>query len=122
MSEPQGIELDYGWWATLQWHGPWLGARLHPQQENPLHGHGLIERLWTTASEWGAHDMVIDMHEVTFLPSILMGELVRLHKRLATHNGRLRICGLSHECTEALHACRLDQVLPTYGSLEEALH
>ena len=115
------IELDFGWRATLDPQDRWLCVRLHPENTNLSPGHGLIERLWETVDSRGAHNVVLEMNDVTFLPSSLMGELVRLHKRLATHNGRLRLSGLRSECAEALHVCRLDRVLPTFRATEDAL-
>ena len=121
MSDVQTIELDFGWRATLDHQGLWLCAKLHPSGEMPTPGHGLIEKLWNEIEKRSAKDVVLEMDDVAFFPSSLMGELVRLHKRLATHMGRLRVCGLRHECAEALHICRLDLVLPTYPTRYEAL-
>jgi anti-anti-sigma factor len=115
------IELDFGWRATLDQQERWLCVQLHPESNNLSPGHGLIERLWKAIQNRGALSVVLEMDDVTFLPSSLMGELVRLHKRLATHNGRLRLSGLRHEWAEALHTCRLDRVLPTFDNRAEAL-
>jgi hypothetical protein len=35
--------------------------------------------------------------------------------------GALRLCGLSDECIQALHICRLDQALPHFPTREEAV-
>ena len=121
MSDTQTIDIDYGWWATLEPHGPWLCVRLHPAQDDPAPGPGLIERLWGAIRERDADEVVLEMDDVAFLPSSLMCELVRLHKRLASHDGRLRITGLRPPCAEALRLCRLDQVLPTYPGRQEAV-
>ena len=115
------IALDHGWRATLFQHGDWVCARLHPSDDQSLGDHGLIEKLWKEIDRRGTHNAVIEMQEVSFLPSSLMGELVRLHKRLATHSGHLRLAALRHNCAEALHTCRLDTVLPVYASSEDAL-
>ncbi len=119
--DSETIELDFSWRATIEQQGQWLCVRLHPESTNLSPGHGLIERLWETILSREAHNVVLEMDDVTFLPSSLMGELVRLHKRLATHRGRLRLSGLRHECAEALHMCRLDQVLPAFSNRTDAL-
>ena len=56
------------------------------------------------------------MDSVDVLPSRLMGQLVTLQKRVLQRQGALRLCGLSDECAEALHFCRLDQALPNYDT------
>ncbi|MGL4511751.1 MAG: STAS domain-containing protein [Lacipirellulaceae bacterium] len=113
------IELDGGWRATFQPGGDWLSVRLHPAGPFPA-SHTLLERLWGEIDARGARHVVVDMAEVSFLPSLLMGELVRLHKRLATHGGRLRLCSLHEHPREALAVVGLDRVLPAFVTLAEA--
>lgn len=115
MSDPVTIEIDYGWRATLEPHDPWLCVRLHPAQDEPAPGDGLIERLWRAIDDRHQRDVVLQKEDVGFLLSSLMGELVRLHKRLATQAGWLRLSGLLQACDEALRTCRLHEVLPIYA-------
>jgi anti-anti-sigma factor len=113
------LELDGGWRASARPVNGWLVVRFHPA--GPLStGHTLIEHLWDAVQSRSATQVVIDMAEVAFLPSLLMGELVRLHKRLASHGGRLRLCSLQQHPSEALRVVGLDRVLPAFASPEEA--
>lgn len=113
------IDLDGGWRATAEGAGDWLVARLHPGGALST-GHTLIERLWDAVQSREASQVAIDMAEVEFLPSLLMGEFVRLHKRLASHGGRLRLCSLQQHPREALGMVGLDRVLPVFASVAEA--
>jgi anti-anti-sigma regulatory factor len=61
------------------------------------------------------------MDELKTIPSRLMGQLVTLQKRVLQRQGALRLCGLSDQCAEAIHFCRLDQALPNYDSREDAM-
>ena len=100
--------------------GPdWLFVRLRPDRE---HLDGIADRLWTLLNQQFIHRLVLEMDEVEFLPSLLMGQLVMLHKRVLQHEGALRLCGLSPQCSEALHLCRLDQALPHFDCREDAIH
>lgn len=118
MSVKTTIDLPDGWRATLETQGTWLSTRLHP---NPAGQWGLAEGLWQAIQERSAKQVLLEMDEIDFFSSALMGELVRLHKRIAVAGGRLRACGLRSHPREAMHMLRLDELLPIYESRETAL-
>ena len=99
--------------------GPdWLFVRLHPDYQ---HLDDIADRLWSLLNQHLIHRLVLEMNEVDFLPSLLIGQLVMLQKRVLQHDGTLRLCGLSPACIEALHLCRLDQALPNFECREAAV-
>jgi anti-anti-sigma factor len=100
--------------------GPdWLIVQLCPPDE-PYDN--MADRLWAVLNQHFVYRLVLEMDYVDFLPSQLIGQLVMLHKRVLKHGGALRLCGLSSECQEALHICRLDQALPNFPTRAEAVH
>ena len=100
--------------------GPdWLFVRLRPDHDQL---DGIADRLWKLLNQQFIHRLVLEMDEVDFLPSLLMGQLVMLHKRVLQHDGALRLCGLTPQCAEALHLCRLDQALPHFDCRADAVH
>lgn len=100
--------------------GPdWLFVRLRP---NYAHLDDIADRLWSLLTKHFIHRLVLEMDEVEFLPSQLIGQLIMLQKRVLQHDGALRLCGLSPDCADALHICRLDQALPNFESREDAVH
>ncbi len=99
--------------------GPdWLFVRLRPD-ESQLDR--VADRLWSLMNQQFVHRMVLEMDEVEFLPSRLIGQLIMLQKRVLQHEGALRLCGLSQQCADALHLCRLDQALPHFDCREDAV-
>ena len=99
--------------------GPgWLFVRLHPDHEQM---NALADRLWTLMNKHFIHRLVLEMDEVVFLPSQLIGQLVMLQKRVLQHEGSLRLCGLSPSCVDALHVCRLGQAMPNFACREDAV-
>ncbi len=99
--------------------GPdWLFVRIRPDEHRL---DDLADRLWTLLNKHFIYRLVLEMDEVDFLPSLLMGQLVVLHKRVLQHEGALRLCGLSPSCTDALHFCRLDRALPSFRCREDAV-
>jgi anti-anti-sigma regulatory factor len=99
--------------------GPdWLFVRLRPDAD---HLDNVANRLWSLLDKHFIYRLVLEMDEVEMLPSLLIGQLIMLHKRILYHDGALRLCGLSRPCAEALHFCRLDQALPSFECRADAV-
>jgi anti-anti-sigma factor len=99
--------------------GPdWLFVRFRPDHE-PLDR--VAEQLWALLNQHFVYRLVLEMDEVDFLPSVLMGQLVMLQKRVLQHDGALRLCGLTPSCAEALHFCRLDHTLAHFETRADAV-
>ena len=122
MSDFQTLPLEYDWQATFSHDGPWCIVRLHPGPRPFGDVVGLVGPLWAELDSRWATLVVIEMDEIEFLSSSLMGELVRLYKRIAQREGALRLCGLRAPCIEALRVCRLDEVLHSAPTREVAIH
>lgn len=106
-------------WGVDVKRGPdWLFLKLRPGTDNVG---DMASRLWSLADRHFIYRLVLEMDEVEMLPSRLMGELVMLQKRILQRDGALRLCGLTPQCAEALHFCRLDQALPNYDNREDAV-
>lgn len=99
--------------------GPdWLFVRLHPGEQQDH----LADQIWTLLNQHFIYRLVLEMDEVEFFPSLLMGQLVMLHKRVLQHDGALRLCGLTPQCQAAIHLCRLDNALPNFESRSDAVY
>ena len=99
--------------------GPdWLIVRVRVE---PHEAAGFADRIWALMEKHFIYRLVLEMDEVEFMPSVLMGQLVMLQKRLLQHEGALRLSGLRPTCEEALHFCRLDHTLSHFDSCVEAV-
>ena len=99
--------------------GPdWLFVRMHSQLD---HMDDVADRLWELMNKHFIHRMVLEMDEVLYFPSLLIGQLVMLQKRVMQDGGALRLCGLTPDCADALHICRLDQALPHFETRADAV-
>jgi anti-anti-sigma factor len=114
-------QLAGDWWATFGTFEGWLVVRLHPPGEVFTETLGLAEAIWDEIARTPYRRVAMEMNDVAFLPSSLMGVGVRLHKRLSMEGGELRIVGLRPACRDAWHACRLNMVLPIYDDLLAAV-
>ena len=81
----------------------------------------VADRLWALLNKHFVYRLVLEMDEVEFMPSVLMGQLVMLQKRVLQHGGALRLSGLSPTCEEALHFCRLDHTLAHFKTRADAV-
>jgi anti-anti-sigma factor len=79
------------------------------------------EQVWSLLEQQFTHRLVLEMGEVDRLDSELIGQLVWLYKRIHTHDGMMRICGLSPLAQEVLETCRLGGHFPHYDSREDAV-
>ena len=122
MSDSLTVDLDYDWRATFSHEGPWCIVHLHPSDQPFGDVIGLVKPLWEELERRWATLVVVEMDEVQFLGSSMMGELVRLYKRIAQRQGAMRLCGLREECRDALHVCRLDEVLHSAPTRDMAIH
>lgn len=115
------LEIAPGWQMDVDRGPDWLFIRLHAPRgsngEPPL-----AEALWETISQHFIYRVVLEVNELDLLYSHLVGQLVLLHKRLSTHEGVLRLAGLSDANQHVLQACRLDGRFPQYQNRTDAVH
>jgi anti-anti-sigma factor len=105
-----------GWKLQVERGPDWLFIRPQPPHGREHLEVELADGLWQTMEEHMTHRLVLDMTDVNLLRSWLIGQLVNLHKRIATHDGMLRLCNLSKENQETLHVCQLHNQFPTYDN------
>jgi anti-anti-sigma factor len=115
------LELVQGPVVSVDRGPDWLFLRLSVPSDAPCDFQHVAEQLWSIAQQHFTYRLVVELDELSVLPSCLVGQFVQLHKRVANHNGVLRLCGLSPRNREVLHTSRLETCLPHYGNREEAV-
>jgi len=71
--------------------------------------------------EGGQRDLLIDLEEVEFLSSSMLGKLIRLLKRAAQSDGRVRLCSIRPSIREVFEITQLHKVFEIYPDADEAL-
>jgi len=116
------LELAQEWTLDIDRGPDWLFIRPRPSQEGGTKGEvPLAEMIWQKLEQCFCYRVVLELDGVTFLRSWMIGELVRLHKRVTTHGGMLRVCGLNSEAVAVLGICRLNDRLPNYRNRTDAV-
>jgi anti-anti-sigma factor len=103
-----------GWELDVERGPDWLLIRPRLLSKDAEAAPPLAEQIWGLLEQHMTHRLVLELDQLNFLGSYLIGQLVWLHKRICTQGGLMRICGLSPANREVLHICRLDDRFPDY--------
>src|SRR5262245_48503481 len=115
------LELAPEWTTEIDRGPDWLFVRLLPPHHGDTDEIALAEMIWQKLEQCFCYRVVLELDEVTFLRSWMVGELVRLHKRVTTHGGMLRLSGLTSASEAVLRICRLDDRFPAYRNRTDAV-
>ena len=115
------LELAPEWTTEIDRGPDWLFVRPRPPRHGDTGEIALAEMIWEKLEQSFCHRVVLELDDVTFLRSWMVGELVRLHKRVTTHGGMLRLCGISAANQDVLRTCRLDDRFPAYRNRTDAV-
>jgi anti-sigma B factor antagonist len=88
----------------------------HTTSLNEYHADLIGKQLLALADAPGTRFVTLDLANVEYLTSTVLGHLVGLHRRLLTAGGRLTLENLRPEVQEILRVTQLDQVLDQRAS------
>ena len=114
-------ELGSGWAVEIDRGPDWLFINLHGQEPFDIAGIDLASRVWQLFDQEFVNRLVLEMEHVPVLRSELVGELVRLHSRITSQGGVMRISGLSDKNFAVLQSCRLQDRFPQYPDRHAAV-
>lgn len=114
-------DLGSGWAVEIERGPDWLFISL--QGVNPFDAAGidLAAEVWQLFDREFVNRLVLEMDNVHVLRSELVGALVRLHSRITSHGGIMRISGLSDDNFAVLRNSRLHDRFPQYRDRYEAV-
>ena len=70
----------------------------------------------------GTNQLVLDLGAVSYVDSIGVAEPVRSHVMFAKRDGRLVLASVPDHLTRLLRLTRLDQIVESRGSQDDAVH
>ncbi|MCO6045082.1 STAS domain-containing protein [Aeoliella sp. ICT_H6.2] len=112
--------LTDDWQANLYERSGWQVVELVPAGDVTGDAYLLAGAVWDVVADWRPPRMIVELHQVTFMGSSMMGALVRVLKRASMAGGELRLCGLLPHPREAMQACRLHLVFSIYDNVDQA--
>ena len=115
------LAMSRGWELDVQRGPDWLLVKV----KGPLGaGSGslpLAEKLWDLLQRHFTYRLCLELDQIELLDSHLIGQLVKLYKRISEHDGVMRLCGLSPYNLQVMESCRLDDRFRSYHDREEAV-
>jgi anti-anti-sigma factor len=115
------LELTRDWTFDIDRGPDWLFIRLRPPGSGDTGEIALAEMIWQKLEQCFCHRVVLELDNVTFLRSWMVGELVRLHKRVTLSGGMVRLCGISEASQDVLRISRLADRFPAYRNRTDAV-
>ena len=115
------LEIAPGWNLEVERGPDWLFVRLHCLPENTWDAPPLAETLWSLLEQHFTYRLVLECNSLLLLHTMLLGQLVLLHKRICVHGGLLRLSGLSDFNRKVLENCRLDGRFPNFDDRTAAV-
>lgn len=82
---------------------------------------GGLETVVETLGRAAASNVVLDFANSQYFGTAMLGAMVKLWKRVCTHQGRMALCNVSDKILEILHVTKLHAMWPIYASREDAL-
>ncbi|MCE5266412.1 MAG: STAS domain-containing protein [Planctomycetaceae bacterium] len=110
-----GCELD------VQRGPDWLLVKVNRYDPAEPDLAGLAERITSVLEQHFTYRLVLQLERVPVLDSVLIRQLLALHRWIEEHGGVMRVCGLSPYNRQVLHSCQLDQELLPYRDYHEAV-
>jgi anti-anti-sigma factor len=115
------VQIAEGWELDVERGPDWLFVRPHYVSPQATDTPPLAEQIWSILEQNFTNRLVLELDQLPFLHSYLIGQLVWLHKRIHTQGGIMRISGLSTPNQEVLRICQLDGRFPQYPNREDAV-
>lgn len=115
------IDVVSGWTMDVDRGPDWLFIKLHAPSDGGIHCDHLAEMLWSVMEQHFSRRLVLECEGISWLHSAVIGQLVLLHKRVYAQGGLMRLCGVSPNNQQALHACRMDSRFPSYACRTDAV-
>ena len=115
------IEVAPGWSIDATRGPDWLFVRIHAGDSQWGSADGLADAIWNLLRQHFTNRVVLEMDDLQFMPSALMGELVRLYKRVEGSGGLMRLSGLSSSNLDVLRLTRLDRCFPHFATRADAV-
>lgn len=115
------LAIAPGWELEVERGPDWLLVKINGLREDAAELPPLADGLWELLGRHFTYRLVLEMDQFNLLNSYLIGQLVKLYKRIEEHDGVMRLCGLSPHNLQVLQTCRLNERFLPYHNREEAV-
>ena len=114
------IEFAPGWQLSINEERGWLCTRLAVTDDRVREA-PLADTVTGLADTRVVYRVIFELADGLVLHSLLVGELVVLHKRLCLKGGALRLCGFSTYNYEVIRLMQLTDRFPNFADRQAAV-
>ena len=115
------IDISDGWGLDVEVGSQWLFVTVRCKKGHTWDTPPLADSLWELVDTLSAHKLIVELAEVEIFHSLLIGQMIMLHKRIASQGGVMRLAGLSGQNQLALEVANLGSRFPWYQNRDEAV-
>ena len=115
------LAIAPGWELKVDRGPNWLWVKVERPESYGVDTPPLAGEVWEQLERHFIYRLVLELEDIEFLDSYLIGQLVALDRQIRDHDGMLRLSGLSPFNREILRTHGLDGRFSVYGSLTEAM-
>lgn len=106
---------------TFQSLGPVVVARcLLPQLSDDENIEPIGQELLTLVGKYECRQLILDLSDVEYMTSSMVGKLIRVHRQMHREDGKLVLCQLTPTVDDILRSSRLLTYFNVVPTLEEA--
>ena len=81
----------------------------------------VFDPIYTIVDGLGRNRLVMNLGVAEYLPSVALGKIVMLNRKVQVGRGRLALCQLSPLVQEVFESTHLDELFNIYGTEQEAV-
>ena len=115
------LAIAPGWELKVDRGPDWLWVKIEHPEPYSVDAPPLADEVWTQLERHFVYRLVLELDDVEFLDSYLIGQLVTLDRRIREHGGLLRLTGVNSFNREVLRTRGLAGRFSIYGDLTDAL-
>jgi anti-anti-sigma regulatory factor len=115
------LRLISGWELDVERGPDWLLVKVRSPHRQHRDLPPLSELLWSVLEQHFIYRLVLELDQIRATDAPVVDELLKLHDRIATHGGVMRICGLSPENRQLLAERQASDRFVPYQNRQEAL-
>jgi anti-anti-sigma factor len=115
------VEVAEGWRLETESAGEWLIVRIGRDGDGAASEPALASSIWALAERQERSRLIVELDGAVPLTSLLVGQLLLLHKRAHLAGGALRLCSLAPANERVLQLMGLAERLPSFPNREAAL-
>lgn len=114
-------QMDNSQFQIIQDQSVYVMKFILPELIDTMEIDALMDRALKSLEETSRESWIIDLSDVAYLGSSMLGLMVNIRERIRQADGSLVLCGLSPQLLRIFHACCLERLFIIVKTRTEAM-